>query len=135
MNTNTSNTPAPASPPMASGTGPGAQAITPHASIIPPPEPMAVIVITIRRDSIEQHARLVMGGTHSANRSWQRTGAGSWNTHDAEFIEAEDRIGLELAEYMDALDLPNRVASMLPRPATPAVMAEALKAVREVGHD
>lgn len=132
MHAHTEHMPATAQPHADPGTGTGAEATTAAAGVVPPAEPMAVIVITVRRNSIEQHARLVMGGTHSANRSWFRLREGSegWACRDAEFMAAEDRIGLELAEYMEGLALPNRVASMLPRPASPDAAAKAAEEVR-----
>ncbi|MGH8077743.1 MAG: hypothetical protein ACREPE_10505 [Lysobacter sp.] len=83
--------------------------------------PMAVIVVTVLRDRIRQTARLVAGHTRSASRSWQRIGANSWKSRDPEWAEHDGRIGLELAEYMDALELPTRVAAMLPLPREGAV--------------
>lgn len=79
--------------------------------------PSAVIVITVHHDTITQCARVVLGESHTVSRTWQRIGRGLWQSHDPEFIEAEDRIGPELAEYLDGLDLPTDVADLLPRPA------------------
>lgn len=103
--------------PEAPGTGTGAEAHTPGTRPTAQVEPMAVVVITIRRDRIEQVAQLLMGGIHSASRVWERAGRGSWQSRDPDFEMHEERLGLELAEYMEALDLPMRVADTLPRPA------------------
>lgn len=108
---------APAHTLEAPGTGAGAEANTLGTRPTAQVEPMAVVVITIRRDRIEQVARLLMGGTHSASRVWERAGRCSWQSRDPDFGLHEERLGLELAEYMEALDLPTRVADMLPRPA------------------
>lgn len=99
--------------------------------------PMAVVVTVITADRITQRAHLHMGGIQGAARDWHRTGKGSWRTTDPEFIEAEDRLGVELAEYMDALDLPSRVANMLPgRPANTSSVAfrQAMAAAEELRH-
>lgn len=99
--------------------------------------PMAVVVTVITANRITQRVHLHMGGVQSAARDWQRTGPGSWRTSDPEFIEAEDRLGVELAEYMEALDLPSRVANMLPRrPAdtSSAAYRQAMAAAEELRH-
>ena len=77
--------------------------------------PMAVVVMVITRDRITQHAHLHLGGLHSVRRDFQCTERGFWHSRDPEFIEAEDRIGVELAEFADRMDFPGRVAEMLPR--------------------
>lgn len=82
-------------------------------------EASAVVVITIRRDRIDQTARLAMGATVSASRAWSRTGASSWRTVDPDWSTHEERIGLELVELMDELPMADRVAAMLPRPPAP----------------
>lgn len=92
--------------------------------------PMAVLVTVITADRITQHAHLHLGGLHTAMRDWRRTGKGSWESRDEEFIAAEERIGLELAEYADLMDLPTRIANMLPRaPASAISEARQLAAV------
>lgn len=126
----TDTRPATAHNPADPGTGAVAQATTPALDLARAPDAMAVIVITVRRDRIEQTARLVMGGTHTAARAWERAGAGSWKSRDPEFGLHEERLGLELTEYMDALELPARVAAMLPRPASPDAVAKAAEEVR-----
>jgi hypothetical protein len=94
-------------------------------------DPMAIVVLTIRRDRIEQTARLLMGSTATASRSWSRSGLASWRSTDDDWSAFEERIGVELVEFMDELPLPNRVASMLPRPSSPASDA-ARRAAAEV---
>ncbi|MGO4222113.1 hypothetical protein AB4Y64_09715 [Lysobacter sp. TAF61] len=106
----------------------GLRADCPAATTIPP---MAVIVLTVQRDRIQQTARLVMGGTRSVQRTWERVGDRSWRSRDADWSEAEDRIGVELCEYMDAVSLPDRVANMLPRPPASKVSSNA---GQEVSH-
>ncbi|MDR0182427.1 hypothetical protein [Lysobacter arvi] len=96
-------------------------------------EPMAVIVVTVHRDRIEQHARLVMGTAASASRRWTRVGGSSWRCSDADWAEHEEALGVELTEFCEAMDLPSRVADMLPRPPAPASRAAAIAAA-EVGH-
>lgn len=99
--------------------------------------PMAVVVMVITRDRITQHAHLHLGGLHSAHRNFVRGERGFWNSRDPEFILAEDRIGVELAEFVDRLDFPGRVAEMLPRlPADSGsqAMASAAATVEEIRH-
>lgn len=99
----------------------------------PAAECMAVAVVTIQRDRIQLTAKLHMGGTQSVTRGWERLETGGWRSRSPEFVEAQDRLGLEFAEWMDGIDLPGRVASMLPRPPAPSSTAAA-DAAREVGH-
>lgn len=97
----------------------------------PLPTPLAVVVLSVQRDRIVQTARLVMGCSQTVTRSWDRTGTGSWKSRDPEWAEHEERIGVELTEYMDALPLPSRVAAMLPQLPS-AGSAAAAKAALEV---
>jgi len=119
-------------------TGPGPEASTPslidldHAA--PRSECSVVVMLQIRRDRIALVATLDMGGLHTVSATWSAESPGVWTTRDPEFIAAEDRIGVELAEYLDGLELPFRVARMLPRPATAAGMAAMAEAAREVRH-
>lgn len=96
-------------------------------------EPMAVITITVQRDRIQETARLIMGGTRQASRSWERRGEHSWRSRDPDWSAHENRIGVELADYLDALSLPDRVAAMLPRPARMAT-AKASSQLQEVAN-
>jgi len=50
-----------------------------------------------------------------------------------DFVDREDALGLELAEFLDGLPFPYAVANMLPRPATPAAAAAMAEAAKEVG--
>lgn len=117
-------------------TGPGAEATTGVSYLNgtgQPRECAAVVMLHIHRDRIAVIATLDMGGHTTVSRTWAPDGLGGWRTRDQEFIAAEDRIGVELAEYLDSLDLPSRVAQMLPKPATAAgavAMAEAAREVR-----
>lgn len=95
------------------------------------PAPMAVIVLTVQRDRIQQTVRLVMGGNRTVSRTWDRVADRAWRSRDKDWSASEDRIGVELCEYMDALSLPDRVANMLPRP--PAAKASS-KAAQEVSN-
>ena len=132
---------APSTSPQDPATGAGGEANTPQvhvpqAAMTDPP--YAVVVTVITRDSIRQQAILQMGGRHTASREFHRTGQWSWRAGQNEFIAAEERIGLELAEYMDQLDLPTRVANMLPltdgQPSDGARQMAA-KAVEAMRHD
>lgn len=93
--------------------------------------PLALVVLAVQRDRIVQTARLVMGCTRTVTRTWDRAGSGSWKSRDPEWAENEDRIGVELTEYMDALPLPSRVAAMLPQLPAPGSSAAA-QAAQEV---
>lgn len=76
---------------------------------------IAVVATVITADGITTTVQLRMGGVQAVQRTWTRCGRGSFQTHDPEFVSHEDRIGIELAEFADAIDLPVRVANMLPR--------------------
>ena len=119
--------------PQDPATGTGGEANTPHAGAqaagMPPELPMAVIVMVITKDHITQHAHLHLGGFHPSTRNFVRNGPNSWRSKDPEFIAHEQRIGIELAEFADALDFPSRVADMLPRvPANPTSDARKMAA-------
>jgi hypothetical protein len=92
------------------------------------------VSLVISRDRILVMGSLRMGSTQQVLRTWERaSGNSSWKTRDPEFIAHEHRIGLELAEFLDAIDLPGRVANMLPRlPATNSTAAA--DAAREVAN-
>jgi hypothetical protein len=120
-------------------TGPDVEAITPAPANIDdgavgakPRECSAVIMLHISRDRIAIVATLDMGGLQSVTRTFTRDPNGGWRTQQPNFIVAEERIGVELAEYLDALNLPTRVAAMLPRPATAAGCTAMAKAAQEV---
>ena len=126
--------------PQDPATGAGGEATTPQpaaqAAGMPPELPMAVVVMVITKDQITQHAHLHLGGFHPATRNFARIGPNSWKSRDPEFQAHEERIGIELAEFVDALDFPSRIADMLPRaPASPAsdarqMAATAVEAIR-----
>lgn len=125
------STTAPHALPPEEGTGPGAQAITAAAS--GPDGSSALLLVSISPDRVRMTASLVMGnGSQTVARSWHRRGKGTWESRDPEFIDAEERLGVELAEWLDAIDLPTRVANMLPRPGTPAAAAAIAEAAEEV---
>lgn len=123
-------TAAPLHDPQDPATGAGAEATTQR------PAPLAIVTTVIGHDQITSTAQLVMGGyVQTVQRTWQRTGRGSWRSTDPDFIAAEKRLGIELAEYMALLDFPSRVADMLPRHPAPVLgeaFRSALAAVQEV---
>lgn len=92
---------------------------------LPPPAPpasFAMIVTMIEQDKISHQVRLFVGGdAQSADMTWTRVGPASWETKDAGWFEAEDRIGTELAEYLDEMPFPDAAAAALPRPGQPIV--------------
>ena len=108
--------------PQDPATGAGAEATTQR------PAPLAIVTTVIGHDQITSTAQLVMGGfVQTVQRTWHRCGRGSWRSTDPDFIAAENRLGIELAEYMALLDFPSRVADMLPRHPAP-VLGEAFRA-------
>ncbi len=97
------------------------------------PECWAECSINISHNTVTLTATLHMGGfPQVVTRTWRRhkgTGRG-WVSRDRDFIADESRIGVELAEFMDALSFPYAVANMLPgKRASADVVAEAAKAV------
>lgn len=143
-----------ATPPLAPqdpAAGAGAEANTPElcakamsetaaVAMGAPEEPIALVVVAITRNRITVQAALHMGGHHQVQRRWERVdnhGNSAWRTRDPEFIAHEDRIGIELAEFADAIDLPSRVADLLPRaPKNPDCEArrQAAAAAEELRH-
>ena len=91
-------------------------------------EPHAVVTITIRRDEITTRATLHMGHQFNAQQTARRQERVFWRTPDADWVEHEDTLGIELVEFLDGIDLPRRVADMLPRAPTPAGLAAAAEA-------
>lgn len=128
--------PAAATQSQGAGTGPGAEATTPVLLPFPVPkrnnESSVVVMLHVQRDRIAIIATLDMGGLHTVSRTWVAESPGVWRTRQPEFAAAEDRIGTELAEYLDALELPSRVARMLPKPPTAAGFAAMEAAAKEV---
>lgn len=122
--------PAAATQSQGADTGPGAEANTP--TILRPRDCTAAVLIHISRDRIAFTVTLDMGGLQSVTRTFTPDPKGGWRSTQPDFIAAENRIGVELAEYLDALDLPTRVASMLPRPASAAGCAAMAAAAQEV---
>lgn len=113
------------------GTGVGAKASTAPAAA----QPMATITMLVFPDRIFLSGSLEFGrSTRRVMRHWDRITPGTWRTNDPEFIAAEGRIGLELAEFLDGIDLPHKVADMLPRPPAPGSTAAA-DAAQEVARD
>jgi hypothetical protein len=94
----------------------------------------AIVVLRITHDTITMTGTLNMGQHIAERQCWERTGRGSFKQASGpeEFVDQENTIGLELAEFMDGISLPVAVANMLPgkRPSADAV-AEAAKAVAD----
>ena len=127
--------------PQDPATGAGGEANTQITAVLPARlmrQPYAVVVTVVTHDEIHQQATLHIGGREEACRTFQRASWHGWTTHDPEFICAEDRLGLALAEYMDRMDLPACVANMLPladgQPSDGARQMAA-KAVEAMRHD
>lgn len=76
----------------------------------------ATVVIHIHRNRIHIKADLHMGREFKARRTFVREeGRRGWVSRDGDFSQKQQRIGTELAEFLDSLELPTEVADMLPR--------------------
>lgn len=95
-------------------------------------ESRAVVRIEIGTDRICERVEYQLGPHHSlAIRNWTPTG-GFWQTKDNDWTAHEDHLPVEIIDYMAGLDLPNRIAAMLPKIPVGVSKAaqEAAKAVR-----
>lgn len=99
-----------------------------HPEALQAVEPYAVVSITIRRDEITTRATLHMGHQFHAQQTERRQSQMFWRGVDPEWITHENTLGIELVEFLDGIDLPLRVADMLPRAPTPAGLAAAAEA-------
>ncbi len=94
-----------------------------------------IVSLTVTHNRIVIAGALCMGMPTFEMQAWERR-AGSrlgWVqvSGPRDFVDAEDRIGLELAEYLDGLDFPYALANMLPgKRASQQAVAEAAKAVQ-----
>ncbi|MCD7096960.1 hypothetical protein [Stenotrophomonas sp. MMGLT7] len=124
-------------------TVPAAQAATPDSTpaiagldLARQPDCSALVQIHVTHNVVTFTAVLDMGGKRTEQREWtRRTGPGKgWvcSQQGGQFIDTEDHISRELAEFVDGIDFPFSVANMLPgKKASPETVA---KAVQEVGH-
>lgn len=106
---------------------------TEHPEALLGTDPHAVVTITIERDRIVTVAALHMGRIVHATQTERRNDRLFWRCHDPEWNECRARLGDEFVEFLESIDLPRRVADMLPRPATPAgaaIVADAAAALR-----
>ncbi|AMU99472.1 hypothetical protein [Xanthomonas citri] len=140
MQQQTGTRPATAALPLASGTGPGAEAITPAVVAYEHGlgECVATITLHVTHGQVVVTAALRMGQLHQVVQIWERRrGSGNgWKLTAGPrlWTAQEDRISTELAEFMDCLDFPFALANMLPRrPSAAAAMALA-EAAREVAN-
>jgi hypothetical protein len=99
-----------------------------HPEALQGVEPHAVVTITIRRDEITTRATLHMGHQFNAQQTERRQDRLFWRSPDPDWVDHEDTLGIELVEFLDGIDLPRRVADMLPRAPTPAGLAAAAEA-------
>ena len=94
-----------------------------------------IVSLTVTHNRIAIAGALCMGAPAVELQAWERR-AGSrlgWVqvSGPRDFVDAEDRIGLELAEYLDGLEFPFKLANMLPgKRASQQAVAEAAKAVQ-----
>ncbi|WP_454261470.1 dATP/dGTP pyrophosphohydrolase domain-containing protein [Pseudoxanthomonas mexicana] len=86
----------------------------------------AEVHMRIERNRVVFTGVLQMGGRIEVTKVWERRAGkgGGWITNRPEFIQcAEQRLGRELAEYLDSLRFPFEVANLLPRPASAVAAA------------
>lgn len=138
MSGNVPNTVTPSSEPV---TGPGADTTTPGVNGVDlgglDRECHAEVHMRIERNRVIFTGVLQMGGRVEVTKTWERRSGhgGGWITKTPEFIQcAEQRLGRELAEYLDGLRFPFEVANLLPRPATAVAAAAREAAAKEVAH-
>lgn len=120
-----------AAPTEAAGDVPAAVAVQ------TPPEPFAEVRVRITHNAVVFTAILGMGGQHVEIRRWNRYrghGKGWLAERGGDFVNAQDRISLELAEYVDRLDFPYAVANMLPGKRSAADCAAAAEAAKAVAN-
>lgn len=125
--------------PPTSGTGPGAEATTPMAQtyVNAVADCRAVITLEVTHNTVAIMATLAMGVRQSATQRWERRrGAGKgWvlTAGPRRWADEDERLGVELAEYLAGLDFPFALANMLPRRPTAAAI-DAIAAAQEVSH-
>ncbi|MFD0726988.1 hypothetical protein [Lysobacter brunescens] len=85
-----------------------------HADVLADEAPHARVTFEIGHNTITASVALNMGSTVSASRTWCRSGNVSWNSTERDFAQRSPNLGAELAEFVDGIDLPMRVADMLP---------------------
>lgn len=135
------NTPKTVTPSPVPATGPGADSTTPGVNGVDlgalDRECHAEVHIRIERNRVIFTGVLDMGGRVEVAKVWERRAGkgGGWITNRPEFIQcAEQRLGRELAEYLDSLRFPFEVANLLPRPASAVAAAAREAAAKEVAH-
>lgn len=99
--------------------------------------PSVNIVLNVAADQVVVCAVSNQCGTVIARRTYNRVGQHSFKTMDPDFHAHEDNIGFEVAEYMDALELPVAIANMLPRNICPppADLMKQIQGDRRASHD
>ncbi len=134
-------TPKTVTPSPVPATGPGADSTTPGVNGVDlgalGGECHAEVHMRIERNRVVFTGVLQMGGRIEVTKVWERRAGkgGGWITNRPEFIQcAEQRLGRELAEYLDSLRFPFEVANLLPRPASAVAAAAREAAAKEVAH-
>lgn len=105
-----------------------------HADLFAQERPHATVTIEVHHDQILMRAALCMGNSITVSRRWDRADGGGWKSNGDDFASRELNTSVELAEFADGIDLPTRVADMLPRTrhgADTAEHAAAAKALAE----
>lgn len=104
----------------------------PDLDINTPPKATTRIYITHDRVHVEGTMRAGFG-TASASRTWLRSSTGGWRSTSQDFAQDDaPAIGIELAEFLDSIALPTRVADMLPQRRHGADVAEHAAAAKQL---
>jgi len=140
MQQQTGTNPAAAARTLALGTGPGAEATTPAVVAYERAmsECSATITLHVTHDAVIVSALLQMGQHRGETQHWERRRGSvqGWKLVEGprHWMNEEDRISTELADFMEGLDFPFALANMLPRKSSAAAAASIAQAAREVGH-
>lgn len=88
----------------------------------------ARVSIDVYPDEIVETVRLTMGQHNDTiSRRWKRVGNNSFQSRAPDWSAHEERVGSEIVDFMSGLDLPTRIANMLPRTrGNPNAAAEAV---------
>ncbi len=94
-----------------------------------------IVTLTVTHNRIVIAGARYMGTPAVEMQAWERRTGSRFGwvqvSGPRDFVDAEERIGLELAEYLDGLDFPYALARMLPgKRASQQAVAEAAKAVQ-----
>lgn len=118
MNANTASAVLQHPAPAVAGAAPSTAPAQVGVDLVPSRDCTALISVRVSHGHVEIIGSLDMGAVTAVLQRWERrTGPGKgWAlvSGPEEFIEAEQRISTELAEYLDRLPFPFELANMLP---------------------